>query len=208
MSENIYKKSYDLKCKHVLSYKSILSKILKYALDEYRDCDENEIIPLLGMNGEEEKIVGMQNAFNTHEYDLFFSSRLPNSTNEMDLFIDIEPQKTSDVSYHLHNRGIFYVGNEIVYQYERIFKNSKYDDLKKSISIFISFDAPTKEEENSMMVLQLSKNMKIGYNRVVKKDYDKIQIIIIHLGKEESDDPLLQFLRLVFRSDIKFEDKI
>ena len=112
------------------------------------------------------------------------------------------------MSYHLHNRGIFYIGNEIVYQYERIFKNSKYDDLKKSISIFTSFDAPTKEEENSMMVLQLSKNMKIGYNSVVKKDYDKIQIIIIHLGQEESDDPLLQFLRLVFRSDIKFEDKI
>ena len=81
-------------------------------------------------------------------------------------------------------------------------------EYSKVVSIFISFDGPTKEEENSMMVLQLSKNMKIGYNSVIKKDYDKIQIIIIYLGQEDSHHPLLEFLKLIFRSDIQFEDKI
>lgn len=208
MYKDIYKKSYDLICKEVLSYKFILAKILKYVLDEYEDCDEKEIIPLLGINTDEEKIICIQNAFGTHEYDLFFTTKLPKSINEIDLFINMEPQKTSDVSYQLQNRGIFYVGNEITYQYNRVFKNSKYNDLKKVVSIFISFDAPTKEEENSMMVLQLSKNMKIGYNSVIKKDYDKIQIIIIYLGQEDSHHPLLEFLKLIFRSDIQFEDKI
>lgn len=208
MNKDIYKKSYDLICKEVLSYKFILAKILKYVLDEYEDCDEKEIIPLLGINTDEEKIICIQNAFGTHEYDLFFTTKLPKSINEIDLFINMEPQKTSDVSYQLQNRGIFYVGNEITYQYDRVFKNSKYNDLKKVVSIFISFDAPTKEEENSMMVLQLSKNMKIGYNSVIKKDYDKIQIIIIYLGQEDSHHPLLEFLKLIFRSDIQFEDKI
>ena len=208
MNKDIYKKSYDLICKEVLSYKFILAKILKYVLDEYENCDEKEIISLLGMKTDEEKIICIQNAFGTHEYDLFFTTKLPKSINEIDLFINMEPQKTSDVSYQLQNRGIFYVGNEITYQYDRVFKNSKYNDLKKVVSIFISFDAPTKEEENSMMVLQLSKNIKIGYNSVIKKDYDKIQIIIIYLGQEDSHHPLLEFLKLIFRSDIQFEDKI
>lgn len=152
--------------------------------------------------------MGIQNAFGTHTYDLLFSSRLPDSLNEMDMFIDIEPQKTSDVNYQLHNRGIFYVGNEIVYQYERVFSHSEYDKLKKSVSIFISFDAPSKEEENSMMILNLSKTMKIGYNNLEHKDYDKIAVVVIYLGQHDCNELLLDFLRLIFRSDIQFEDKI
>lgn len=208
MNKDIYKKSYDLICKEVLSYKFILAKILKYVLDEYEDCDEKEIIPLLGINTDEEKIICIQNAFGTHEYDLFFTTKLPKSINEIDLFINMEPQKTSDVSYQLQNRGIFYVGNEITYQYDRVFKNSKYNDLKKVVSSSFVGASKLIKIENSMMVLQLSKNMKIGYNSVIKKDYDKIQIIIIYLGQEDSHHPLLEFLKLIFRSDIQFEDKI
>lgn len=103
---------------------------------------------------------------------------------------------------------MFYVGNEIVYLYGRTFKHSEYDKLKKVVSMFISFDAPTVEEENSMTILQLSKNMKIGYNSLKENDYDKIRIIIIYLGQEDSDNPLLEFLKLIFRSDIPFEEKI
>ena len=133
---------------------------------------------------------------------------MPNSIREIDLFVNMEPQKTSHVGYQLHNRGLFYIANEITYQYERIFKNSEYDKLRKCVCIFISFDAPTKEEENSMTIFQLSKNVKIGYNKTEKKDYDKIQVIIIYLGREDTNNPLFAFLKLLFRSDIKFEEKI
>ena len=54
MNKDIYKKSYDLICKEVLSYKFILAKILKYVLDEYEDCNEKDIISLLGINNEED----------------------------------------------------------------------------------------------------------------------------------------------------------
>ncbi len=34
---------YDAACKRVLSEKSILARIMKACLDEYKDCDANEI---------------------------------------------------------------------------------------------------------------------------------------------------------------------
>lgn len=45
----------------------------------------------------------------------------------------------------------------------------KNDKLKKVVSIFICFDAPTKEE-NSLAIFRLLKDMKIGYNETRKEN--------------------------------------
>ena len=43
---------YDAACKRVLSEKSILARIMKACLEEYKDCDVNEIAEKYGHRGQ------------------------------------------------------------------------------------------------------------------------------------------------------------
>lgn len=205
--DSILEKRHDVLCKEVLSYKFVLAMIMKYTLKEFKEFSIDEITSLIG-NNDSEKVIGIQNAFPSHEYDVLFTTKLPNSQNLLDMLVDMEPQKLVKLGYQLHNRGIFYVGSEIAYQYGRIFEHSQYDKIVPVVSIFIGMDAPSDEEEYSLTQFHLTKENEIGYNGVSEEEYDKIRIIIIYLGKKPSEHPLFKFLNFIFKNDIKLEDRI
>lgn len=205
--EQILRKRHDYLCKEVLSYKFVLATIMKYTIKEFEDYCIDEIVQLIG-NNDDEKIIGIQNAFPSHEYDVFFTTRFPKSESKFDMLIDMEPQKATKLGYQIHNRGIFYIGNEITYQYGRFFNHSEYDKIKPVVSIFIGMDAPNEKQENSLASFHLTKDNKIGYNEVSQEEYDKIRIIIIYLGKNISDHPLFRFLNFIFKSDIQFNERM
>ena len=196
-----FKDAYDQKCVEILSYKIILANIMKRCIHEYKDVDVSTIRNCIEYQNNSEKILGLKKDFKYLTYDIFFHSKIPNSKDAIGLFINLEPQKTSKKGYNMFDRGLFYASNAINYQYDRIFKNSHYEKLKKVYSIFVCMDAPSKKEENSITYFHLTKDIKIGYN--MYEGYDKLCIIVIYLGFESSKDELLRFFELLFSSDLQ-----
>ena len=83
------RKRHDALCKEILSHKFVLSTIMKYTLKEFEEYSIEEITKFIG-NNENEKVIGIQNAFPSHEYDVLFTTKFPNSNHEFDMLIDME----------------------------------------------------------------------------------------------------------------------
>ena len=199
-----YKDAYDLKCAEILSYKIILANIMKRCIPEYEHCTIESIVNEYieaDHKTNNEKILGLKQDFKHLTYDVFFSSALPNSEESIGMFINLEPQKTSKhLEYNVFNRGLFYAAKAITYQYNTVFKKSLYDLIKKVYSVFICFDAPTKEEENSIAYFHLTKDIKIGYN--MYEAYDKMCVIVIYMGENTSQHELLRLIEVLFTSEL------
>lgn len=212
MLENVkFKDAYNEQCKSILSFKFVLATIMKNCLFEYKHCNidtiMNELIEKdIGSNGE--KIIGYTNDFDDVRMDLFFSAALPNSNDSIGMLINLEPQKTTHVGYKINNRALLYSGYELVFQHGRNVTKKNYDQLKKVVSLWICFDAPSKEEENSITYFHLTKDVVLGYNIIEPKDYDKLQIIIIYMGQNSCNHPLLNFIELLFTNRIRPNEKI
>ena len=202
-----YKEAYDRKCKSILSYKIVLAKIMKECMNEYKDYDFSTIMNCIEYENSNDKIVGITNDLNDIKYDVFYKAKLPNSEEAMGAFINIEAQKTAKLKYKIHNRALFYAANEITYQYNRVFKNQEYDDLQKVVSIWICFDAPSKEEENSITNFSIFKDVKVGYNVVTKEEYEKLLIVVIYLGEDSSQNEFLRFLEVLFTNQLTVDEK-
>ena len=202
-----FKDAYNKQCKKILSYKVILSKIMKECIPEYSEYDVNTIINCIETGNASDKIVGITNDIDDIKYDVFYSASIPNSKDSIGALINIEAQKTSKLKYKIHNRALVYAGYELVYQYGRVFKNQDYDQLRKVVSIWICFDAPTKQEENSVTCLSVFKDVKVGYNIIAPKEYDKLLIVIIYLGEESSQNEFLKFLEVLFTNQLTLDEK-
>ena len=202
-----YKNAYNKQCKEILSYKIIAAKIMKECMEEYKGYDIPTIMNCLEPNNHTNKLIGITNDLDDIKYDVFFNASIPNSDHSIGAFINIEAQKTAKLPYKLHNRALVYIGYEIAYQYNRVFKNQEYDALQKVVSIWICFDAPTKEEQNSITYFSLSKDVKVGYNIVTLEEYDKLLIVIIYLSEESSQNEFLRFLEVLFTSHLTVSEK-
>ena len=123
--------AYDTNVKYLLADKQILSRILKYTVDEFRDMDIEDIIGCIGDDIEigtrpvdaglsnlgrvkgtltEDNVPGEGMIF----YDIRFTAYC--RKNEMKILINIEAQRSSDsakLGYHLENRIIFYLARMI-----------------------------------------------------------------------------------------------
>ena len=114
---------YDAACKRVLSEKAILARIMKACLEEYKDCDVNEIaekyiegqpqvstVPVLPDEGNT-IISGMDTEDKSvHEgtvtYDIRFRAIVPSSGEPIALIINVEAQDKFYPGYPLIKRGI------------------------------------------------------------------------------------------------------
>ena len=201
-----YKDAYNKQCKNILSYKVILAKIMKECMWEYNNYDLQTIIQCIESENTTNKIIGLTNDLDDIKYDVFYSATIPNSNCSIGALINIEAQRTTKLKYKIHNRALVYAGYEIVYQYNRVFTNQNYDQLQKVVSIWICFDAPTKEEQNSITYFSLNKDVKVGYNVVTVEEYDKLLMVIIYLG-ESSQNEFLRFLEVLFTSQLTANEK-
>jgi len=116
---------YDAACKRVLSEKVILARIIKAYLDEYRDCDVNEIAEkyiegqpqvsaVLVLPDESGTIIsGMDTEDKsmregTVTYDIRFRVIVPGSGDIIGLIVNVEAQNDFYPGYPLIKRGIYY----------------------------------------------------------------------------------------------------
>ena len=123
--------AYDTNVKYLLADKQILSRILKYTVDEFREMDIEDILGCIGDDieiGARPVDAGLSNLGRVKGtvtednipgegiiyYDIRFTAYLKEK--EMKILINIEAQKSTDsgkLGYHLENRIVFYLARMI-----------------------------------------------------------------------------------------------
>ena len=220
------KASYDAACKRLLSEKIILAWIMKNCLEEYRDCDVEEIAekyiedtPQVGevavAPDESNRASMIQGAGNedtsltegTVTYDIRFLATAPVSGELIRLIINLEAQNDFYPGYPLIKRGIYYCSRMISAQYGTEFTNSHYENIKKVYSIWICMNPP-KSRENSITRYYIAEENLAGSVKERKADYDLMAAVMICLGKEEdSGTNLLKLLNVLLSTETGSQDK-
>lgn len=216
----------DAACKQVLTSKSILARIMKSCLAEYKECDldtiENTLIegkPELSRDPVFPKdatsvICGIDTADKSQLegdvfYDICFHAKLPNSEEQIGLIINIEAQNDASPGYPLIKRGLYYCARLISSQHGKTFTKSHYGDIKKVYSVWICMSAP-KCKENTITNYAIAENQVIGCAHEPPENYDMLSVIIVHLGDPDkvTDDGILRMLDVIFTTDKNAKDKL
>lgn len=188
--------SYDTNVKFLLADKQILSRILKYAVQEFKGMPIEDIMASIGEDieiGTKPLDAGLSNMGRINvsstednipgEGKIFFDIRFTAYHKEMEMkfLINLEAQKSSEpakLGYHLENRIIFYLARMISAQKQTEFFHSDYDNLKKVRSIWICMD--NSEDGDSIEEINLGRNTVFG-NKVNPYDVDLMRGIIINV---------------------------
>lgn len=216
---------YDEACKRVLSEKAILARIMKSCLEEYKDCDPNEIadkyiegqpqvsaVPVLPDEGGP-LISGLDTEDKSlHEgsitYDIRFRAIAPGTGEPIALIINLEAQNDYYPGYPLIKRGIYYCSRMISSQYGREFTGSQYDKIKKVYSIWICMNPP-KSRENTITRYRLIEEQLVGEAREPVRNYDLLSIIMLCLGGPDGAnyDGVLRMLDVLLGSETSAAEK-
>lgn len=194
------KANYDAACKRLLSEKIILAWIMKSCLEEYRDCDVNEIaekyieeqpqVAEIAVAPDETNAASMIHGMGSQDaamtegtvtYDIRFAAIAPKSGETIRLIINVEAQNDFYPGYPLIKRGIYYCGRMISAQYGMEFVESHYEDIKKVYSIWICLNPP-KNRENSITRYAIGEENLVGNVKEKKANYDLMVAIMICLG--------------------------
>ena len=194
--------TYDTNIKFLLADKQILSWILKYTLDEFKDMDVLDIRNCIGNDIDvDTKSVepGLSNlgrikgtltedsvpGEGTIYYDIRFTVYCRDT--EMKILVNLEAQMTSDANklgYHLENRIIFYLARMISAQKQTEFFHSDFDDLKPVRSIWICMDSDVMEDS----IEEIGFESRLAYgNTKNRHKTDLIKGIIVNIRNEAAD---------------------
>ena len=194
--------AYDTNVKYLLSDKQILSRILKYTIEEFQEMDIEDIMGCIGDDieiGTRPVDAGLSNLGRVKEtvtednipgegiiyYDIRFTAYIKEA--EIKILINLEAQRSSDHSrlgYHLENRIIFYLARMISAQKQTEFFHSGFDNLKKVRSIWICMD--NDETEDSIEEIGLDRKMVFG-NKKNPYHTDLMKGIIVNIRNGEND---------------------
>ena len=216
---------YDAACKRVLSEKAILARIMKSCLEEYKNCDVNEIaekyiegqpqvsaVPVLpdenstlinGMDTEDKSVHE-----GTVTYDIRFRAIVPGSGERIALTINVEAQNDFYPGYPIIKRGIYYCCRMISSQYGREFTGPHYEKIKKVYSIWICMKPP-KSRANTITRYRLVEENLVGEATEPVKNYDLLSIIMLCLGGPggENYDGVLRMLDVLLSNETSEAEK-
>lgn len=212
---------YDTEAKKLLSNKEILSRILKYSVDEFKDFSISEIID--SIEGEPviskinvrpghspENITGISNTdkeINEGEitFDIIFHVITPDKTCTK-IIINIEAQNQYSPGYDLVTRGIFYCARMLSSQLDKEFNNSNYGDIKKVYSIWICKDVPNYASHTITEYKITPHNLWGNFNRNVR--YDLLSVVMIRLGESNKyENPLIKLLNTILSEKLTVTQK-
>ena len=140
-------------------------------------------------------------------YDVRFRAKVPGG-GDVSIMINIELQNDDHPGYNLATRGIYYCSRMISSQYGTIFDDESYQNLEKVYSIWIC-PLPAKKRENMIERFFMSKEVVAGKSFSEKKDYDKMEVLVIYLGGSIKKVRSIQdFLYTIFTQEMSAEEKI
>ena len=205
--------SYDTNIKLLLADKQILARILKYAVQEFKEMAVSDIMSSIGDDidiGTKPLDAGLSNLgrinlSNTEdnvpgEGKIFFDIRFSAYHREMEMkfLVNVEAQRStapSKLGYHLENRIIFYLARMISAQKQTEFFHSDFDNIKKVRSIWICID--NGEDGDSIEEIKLDRNTVFG-KKVSTHNIDLMKGIIINVRSgnytKESQNTLISML--------------
>jgi len=192
--------AYDTNVKYLLADKQILSRILKYTIEEFQDMDFEDIMGCIGNDieiGTRPVDAGLSNLGRVEEtitednvpgegiiyYDIRFTAY--HKEKEIKILINIEAQKSSDsdkLGYHLENRIVFYLARMISAQKQIEFFHSDFDNLKKVRSIWICMDNDVTED--SIEEISFDRKTVFG-NKIISYHTDLMKGIIVNIRNDK-----------------------
>lgn len=215
---------YDAAAKKLLSSKKILAWILKYCVEEFKDCSiadirdryiigipETASVPVLPdetngaamvnadrISGERTEDTSVTEGKVT--FDIRFRAITPH--NELvQLIINIEAQRSRHTSYPLLKRAMYYVSRLISSQYGVDFDKAQYGKIKKVYSIWLCMDAP--DDRGGITRYHMQEEPEYGNILNEKEDYDLQQVVMVYVAHARADmeNRLLNLLGELFLSE-------
>lgn len=197
--------AYDIASKRILSKKSVLCNIMKECIPEYRDLSKEEISKCIEDGSENEYIEGLNSediGINGQviNYDILFTSKLPDSDEKIGMYIDLEPQNDIHPGYELVIRALYYAARLIDRQKGETFSGSNYNDIKKVYSIWICTN-PKQKQKDCINSYTLQETNIIG-DYSVDIDYKRINIVMLYIGDnyDYKSAGILEMLSLIFKN--------
>ena len=215
---------YDAAAKKLLSSKKILAWILKYCVEEFKDCsiadirdryiigipetasvpalpDETNAAGKIGadrISGERTEDTSVTEGKVT--FDIRFRAITPR--NELvQLIINIEAQRSRRTSYPLLKRAMYYVSRLISSQYGVDFDKAQYGKIKKVYSIWLCMDAP--DDRGGITRYRMQEEPEYGNILDEKENYDLQQVVMVYVAHARADmeNRLLNLLGELFVSE-------
>ena len=215
---------YDAAAKKLLSSKKILAWILKYCVEEFKDCSiadirdryiigipETASAPVLpdetnaaakvnadrisGERTEDTSVTGGKVTF-----DIRFRAITPHN-DLVQLIINIEAQRSRHTSYPLLKRAMYYVSRLISSQYGVDFDKAQYGKIKKVYSIWLCMDAP--DDRGGITRYRMQEEPEYGNILDEKENYDLQQVVMVYVAHARADmeNRLLNLLGELFVSE-------
>ena len=227
----------DASCKKILSFKSVLSRLLKNCVDEFKDVSLKDIeekyivgtpeISKTPVHRDEvlkekkavadmntERIEGTQNEDSTLKegtaiFDIRFEAINPKITEEViTMLVNTESQGDFFPGYPLTKRAVYYCGRMLSAQYGTVFTNSHYEKVKRVISLWVCLNPPD-YRKNTLNMYSLAEKRLVGNFKEKKDNYDLITVGMICLGDTEDDNctGLIKMLSILLSAEMEVEDK-
>ena len=215
---------YDAAAKKLLSSKKILAWILKYCVEEFKDCSiadirdryiigipETASAPVLPdetnaaakvnadrISGERTEDTSVTEGKVT--FDIRFRAITPHN-DLVQLIINIEAQRSRRTSYPLLKRAMYYVSRLISSQYGVDFDKAQYGKIKKVYSIWLCMDAP--DDRGGITRYRMQEAPEYGNILDEKENYDLQQVVMVYVAHARADmeNRLLNLLGELFVSE-------
>ena len=215
---------YDAAAKKLLSSKKILAWILKYCVEEFKDCSiadirdryiigipETASAPVLPdetnaaakvnadrISGERTEDTSVTEGKVT--FDIRFRAITPHN-DLVQLIINIEAQRSRRTSYPLLKRAMYYVSRLISSQYGVDFDKAQYGKIKKVYSIWLCMDAP--DDRGGITRYCMQEAPEYGNILDEKENYDLQQVVMVYVAHARADmeNRLLNLLGELFVSE-------
>ena len=215
---------YDAAAKKLLSSKKILAWILKYCVEEFKDCSiadirdryiigipETASVPVLPDETNAAAMVNADRIFGERTedtsvtegkvtFDIRFRAITPHN-DLVQLIINIEAQRSRHTSYPLLKRAMYYVSRLISSQYGVDFDKAQYGKIKKVYSIWLCMDAP--DDRGGITRYRMQEEPEYGNILDEKENYDLQQIVMVYVAHARADmeNRLLNLLGELFLSE-------
>ena len=208
----------DAVSKDILKNKEVLAVLLKGVVKEYQEYSTTEIMEFIETDSivsdadvstgrtntriQGENIEFVQLNEKTSNFDIRFLSKNPvlSSEVQVNLHIDVEPQKDYRPGYPIEKRGLYYLSRSLCSQLSVRTQKTDYNALEKCYSIWICRDNIPVEEQYSISYYEMENSKTIGKSLTQKEAYDLLSLVVIRLGKPEcmSKEGILEFLSAIF----------
>ena len=133
-------------------------------------------------------------------FDIRFQAVTPGG-DPLTLIINVEAQQSSDVSYPMIKRALYYGSRLISSQNGVEFDHSHYEKIRKVYSIWLCMDTPQGKSGITRYVTQ--EITEYGSIREARLHYDLQQIVMVYIGNDRRHirNRLLRMLYDLFKSD-------